>query len=239
MKPYFGIRISTYKRKTGTFHLLGRCLKSILNQTFDNWKIFLIGDHYSSNEEFETLVRLIPPGKIYSQNLTYSPERAKYSGSKLWAVAGFTASCIGLKKIQEEQIPVHVALDDDDYWTNDHLQILWEHYRDFPESAFIYTRSTYKNNFLPKEILPLRYNNLPPKAYNLVHSSASWNINKIPLMYKNIIEVKSNLVAGDAWMWEEIRNYCDKNNLKTLYIPKITVKHDAEHGNYNVEPMLL
>jgi glycosyltransferase involved in cell wall biosynthesis len=236
---FFGIRISTYRRKTGTFHLLGRCLKSVLNQTFTDWKVFLIGDNYDSNEEFEVLSGLIPNDKIYSENLTYSPERSKYEGAKLWSVAGFTASCTGLKKIQEERIPIHVPLDDDDWWHKNHLKTLWEHYQKFPEAAFIYTRSTYKNKVLPHDIMPLRYNNLPPRAYNLVHSSVSWNVEKIPLMYKNVIKENSKFVAGDALMWETIKNYCESNKLKTLYIPEITVYHDTEHGDKQMEPMLL
>jgi hypothetical protein len=169
-----------------------------------------------------------------------SPERNKYSPSELWRVAGYTASCLGLSKIKEEGIPICVCLDDDDWFLPNHLDTLHKAYNDFPEAAFIYTQSTHKS---PKDLLPsdcpsIHYNNKPPGAYGLIHSAASWDLRKIPLSYRNVIETHSPWVAGDADMWERIREYCNSTNLKTLYIPKLTVRHDYEHGT-PAEPMVL
>lgn len=240
-KPFFGIRISTYRRNNGTFHLLAKCLRSIIAQTFSRWKVFLIGDDYKPNEEFEKLASMIHADKLYHTNLPVSPERSKYSGTELWKIAGYTASCLGLSKIKEEEIPIHTCLDDDDWWETNHLQTLWETYQNFPEAAFVYTKSTYKspNQYLPNEDVSLSYNNRPPRAYGLIHSAVSWDVQKIPLMYRNIMEEKSEWVAGDADMWERIRTYCEGNNLKTIYVPKLTVRHDSEQGQYITEPMIM
>jgi hypothetical protein len=54
IKPIqFAVVISTYQRPDGnTPHLLKRTLESVLNQTYQNFKIFLIGDKYEDQEEF-------------------------------------------------------------------------------------------------------------------------------------------------------------------------------------------
>lgn len=236
--PLFAVRVSTYRRPKGTYHLLHRCLKSILLQTYTKWKIFLVGDCYQPQSEFDELASIIPQDKLYKYNLSESPERKKYTGNDLWKVAGCAASKHGLKKIQEEKL-IHVPLDDDDYWSPSHLSELAYGYENFPEAVFIYTQSTYKNSVLPSDIPAIYYNNISPRAYSLIHSSVSWDTVRLPLMYKNIIEEGGNYVAGDAEMWDRIRDYCHEKGLKTLYIPKLTVHHDCEQGNPPQQPSLL
>jgi glycosyltransferase involved in cell wall biosynthesis len=47
------IVIATYQRKDGsTPRLLTRALDSIFSQTYQNFKIYLIGDRYENNDEF-------------------------------------------------------------------------------------------------------------------------------------------------------------------------------------------
>jgi hypothetical protein len=38
---------------------------SVVNQTFTDWKVYLIGDDYDNHEEFLELARMIPEDKIY------------------------------------------------------------------------------------------------------------------------------------------------------------------------------
>ena len=53
------IIISTYYRKDGrSSSFLTRALNSIANQTYQDYKIFLTGDRYENNEEFETIISL-------------------------------------------------------------------------------------------------------------------------------------------------------------------------------------
>lgn len=230
----FGIRIATYHRRNGTYHLLRRCLKSILAQTYPHWKIFIVGDHYEPEEEFWQAIHDVPNNKIWATNLDRSVEREKYSGYDLWRVAGCTASRTGLAKVTEEGL-IHAPLDDDDYWLPCHLETLAQAYKDFPEAAFIYTQSTYNGGILPKDRVEVGYNNLPPQAYRLIHSAASWDTCKIKLGYPNVIEERSAYVAGDAEMWERIR----MTGCKSVYISKLTVHHDYEQGGHMVEPLLI
>lgn len=227
----FGIRIATYNRPNGTYPLLYRCLKGILKQDYINWKLFLIGDNYIPHSEFMQLAHMIPQEQLYWENLSFSPERNEYSGNDLWKVAGCTACKIGLRKITQEGL-IHCPLDDDDIWqSSKHLSLLAEYYQKFPEAVFIYTQSTHKGGILPVDNMEVCYNNLPPRAYNLIHSATSWDTRRLPIMYENIIEKGYNYAAGDAWMWDTIRDYCYEKGLKTLYIPKQTVRHDHEKND--------
>jgi glycosyltransferase involved in cell wall biosynthesis len=71
----FGICISTYQRKDGkTPELLRRALDSVFNQTYKNFKIFLIGDKYENNDEFEKILSEYPSEKIYYENLEIANE---------------------------------------------------------------------------------------------------------------------------------------------------------------------
>ena len=65
MSNKLGIVIPTYQRPDGkTPELLTRTLNAINNQTYTNWKVYLIGDNYKDKKEFETLSKIIPQDKI-------------------------------------------------------------------------------------------------------------------------------------------------------------------------------
>ena len=99
MEP-LGIVISTYQRPDGkTPELLTRTLNCVLNQSYDNWKVFLIGDKYNDSNEFEQLSSLIPENKIISLNLPVAVERERYpnGGRNLWHSGGANATNIGIE----------------------------------------------------------------------------------------------------------------------------------------------
>lgn len=230
--PFFAILIPTYRRKNGTYCLLSRCLRCIKKQTFQNWKVFLIGDQYEPEEELHQLKQIIPENKIHCENLPFSPERNKYSGTQLWSVSGLSANQKGYEQIQKEEIPVICLSNDDDWWLPDHLQTLYEGYE--KNASFVYTKSTHRNDILPKD------NNNYPKAYNVIYSATSWKVKDIPLFLRNVVEEKTEWVAADADLWERIRYHCKKNKLRSLHMPKLTVHHDIEMnvGEYP-QPLLL
>ena len=64
-----GIVISTYQRPDGrTPELLSRCLNSVKDQKYQNYKVFLIGDKYEDNDEFNTFgVDTIDLEKLYKR----------------------------------------------------------------------------------------------------------------------------------------------------------------------------
>lgn len=232
----YGIVVTTYKRKdNSSFQKLKRSIQSIERQSLNDWKLYLIGDHYEDEQEFNTISSFLPKEKITAINLPFAEEResGKFQGQSLWCSAGANASNVGISKSIEEGCQIHCHLDDDDEWLPYHLQTLDIGYTNYPDSVFVYTNAFYVDRnkiarLFPQENVPqlLRYDNLPPRPEKLIHSSASWKLDKIPFKHRNCIE-QGRVFPGDADMWERINNHCKQNSLKTLYIPLTTVlKYD-------------
>jgi len=224
---FFGIKLATYFRKDGsTYEKIERCINSIKSQTYKNWKIFLVGDGYTNHEEFNRICNLVDKEKITSINLRFGHERdiLKLSGTKLWSCGGVFASNTSMDMMYSENIKFYSCIDDDDEWLPNHLQVLADSYKSFPDSCFLYTKSYYLNTILPLENnVPLMYNNLLPRCGNIVHASVSWNLEKINLRYRNINDQK-RIYPSDADMWERVTDFCARENLKIMHIPLITVR---------------
>lgn len=236
MSVTFGIVMTTYFRKNGsTLQKITRAINSIKNQTHKNWKLFLIGDNYENKEEFQIISSLLPKEKITAINLPFAAERENptFQGHSLWCSAGANASNVGIEQTIKEQILFHCHMDDDDEWLPFHLETLNMGYSSYVESVFIYTNSLYTDRnritrtFPPEQVSTfLQYNNLPPRPERLIHSTASWRLDKIPFRHRNTFEQGRNF-PGDADMWERINKLCIDKNYKTLYIPITTViKYD-------------
>jgi hypothetical protein len=233
----FGIVMTTYKRKNGsTLSKIKRALESIKNQSYKEWKLFLIGDHYEDEQEFNYICSLMPKEKITAINIPIAAERESglFSGNSLWCSAGANASNIGMNQSIKENFLIHCHLDDDDEWLPYHLDILNIAYTNYPETVYTYTNAYYvdRNNLVrlfPEDIVPklVTYNNLPPRPERLIHSSASWKLDIIPFRHRNTLE-QNREFPGDADMWERINMFCKQNNLKTIYMPITTVLKHSE-----------
>jgi hypothetical protein len=65
-----GIVIPTYWKPDGsTVTHLRRALDSIKSQSFQDYKVYVIGDKYENHNEFESLSKIIDKNKITSVNL--------------------------------------------------------------------------------------------------------------------------------------------------------------------------
>jgi GT2 family glycosyltransferase len=145
------IKIATYKRVDGqTPFLLNRALESIKSQTYQNYKVYLIGDKYEDNDELLGLSTIIDSDKIYVENLPYAKEREKYTGLDLWCAGGVNANNYAIDKILSDGFSYICHLDHDDWWMSNHLEEI-VNIIELNNSAFISTKSYYKNydNILP------------------------------------------------------------------------------------------
>jgi len=230
----FSILVKTYNRKNkDNFSLVKRSLNSILNQTYQNYKLFLIGDRYDNQKDFDYYCSMFPKDKISFVNLPIAKERddKTLTGHSLWYSAGVNSTKVGVKMMVDQGFIYYARLDDDDYWYPNHLQVLADGYKKFPESAFVYTNSLYKKGGkmvrFPPENVKLGYNNLPPRPKRLIQSTTSWRLDKINIPPRTTRE-QGRVFPGDADLWERINAHCKKNGYKTLYIPTTTVVHDEE-----------
>jgi glycosyltransferase involved in cell wall biosynthesis len=227
-----GIVIATYQRKDGTTpFFLQKALDSIFSQTYQNFKIFLIGDKYEDNEEFVNIVSKYPQDKIYYENLPYAKERDLYTDKwVLWSYGGITAMNFGIEKALEEGYDFICHLDHDDWWLPNHLEEINQGI-ELTNSDWVCTKSTYGSptNFLPKINSNELYVPFSPMYARLIHSSVCMNFKKIPLKYRDIFQETQKLgLPGDGDLWERTREYIISNNLKSICINKFTCHHDEE-----------
>jgi len=114
-EPLISVIIPTYNRG---WILTERAIPSVLEQTYRNFELIVVGDHCTDNTE--RLVREIRDDRIKFFNL---PERGKYpeGGWARWMVAGSIPRNKGLELASGEWI---APLDDDDEFSENHLGLL-------------------------------------------------------------------------------------------------------------------
>ena len=233
---YFAIVIPTYKRKNGTtVQNMKNIVEFLSKQTYQNYHVFLVGDHYEDEEEFKYLTSLFPQDKIYSHNNDTSYRKDYFSSpANKWCIGGVMALKHGVEKAKEYGFKYYLHLDDDDSWSHDKLHVHRQILEQFPEADFTFHASEYCGGVLPREHrdYPLTYNNLRPIHCNLVHSSNCLslsdrsykvfmdftnNVTEIAEKIKNKEIPEYNLEAFDA----QFIVHLNSNSLTCLYIPKV------------------
>ena len=250
----FGILITTYHKKTGeTLGHVSKTIESVLNQTYKNWKIFLVGDRYEDQEEFEKICEMIPEDKRVCINLEEAAERdlyvsgAKDSNGKLifknnfqfWHVAGSNANNVGVDLVKEEGLHHFINLNHDDSFLPFHLYHLYKAYKIFPEVGFVFTQSYYGGGqVMPSGVggVEFRINNLPPQPNNTVHSSTSYNVHRFKVRYPEFNGNSFSFFDQDPFIpdepvdlliWRNFLKYQDEN-LKFFHIPIASVIKTGE-----------
>ena len=237
--PKVCVIMPTYFRKDGTTkELLSRALRMLEGQSYKNFKLFLIGDHYDDNNEFEELC------KSYKKDIFYTNNQNHYrcynfpNKNTYWAIGGALALKTGIEKAIEEKFDYYFHLDDDDEWRDIHIQVVVDHIKHFPLSDFILTKAKYKTGFLPRtNEKNIFYNNYIPKGEDSVHASHIYKLSVLGDVILNIInmnhilankinnkeDVNIYIPPGDATILNHINNMVLNKKIKSLYIPIITV----------------
>jgi glycosyltransferase involved in cell wall biosynthesis len=229
----FAIAMSTYRRGDGsTPEYITRALNSVLAQTHQDYKMFLIGDHYDNEEEFNSFGATFSPEKIYKRNLPVAVERSKYKmGTReLWCSGGANAHNTLLDEIVSQGYDYVCRLDHDDYWADDHLESINRVIEQVNDAACVYTCSTYPTiHHLPR--IPTLDGTVYlsfPTPVNVVHSSTCINYGKVPLRYRDVFAETGQVLEADIDMWNRLKEFCEKSSLKSYVIAKITCHHPDE-----------
>jgi glycosyltransferase involved in cell wall biosynthesis len=226
-----GIIIATYRRLDGkSFEYLSRALESVKQQTYEDYKVYVIGDNYDNDEEFVYLCKsIIPEDKMYYKNNPVAPERSRYSlGShELWCSGGVNARNYGIKIALEDGIDYICPLDHDDYWANNHLQLINTAIT-LKSADFIHTCSTYGNSILPNCPINSSIIERLPSPEGLIHSSVCINYKTIPLRYRDVYLETLHAVPADLDLWIRMANYIISNKLKSYLISELTCYHPTE-----------
>ena len=221
MTTKIAITISTYRRNDGkTFYFLERCLNSIKNQTYKNYKVFLIGDKYEDENEFLKLASIIDDDKIFYTNLTYAKERDKYTGEELWCSGGVNATNIAINQALSEGFEFICHLDHDDYWSETHLVNIFYALLNNPDLVFICSKCNYLNYY----IVPLHSKSGPfyPTSGDITHSATCINFSKIPIRYRDVYEEEGKAHPADADIFDRIKKYMITNNLNGYLLDTVT-----------------
>lgn len=227
----FSIVINTYQRSDGsTPFYLKRALDSIFNQSYQNFKIFVIGDKYEDDSEFKQICSIYNNEKLYFENLPFAKERDVYTDKwAIWSYAGCYSYNYGIDKAINDGFEYVCHLDHDDEWYPNHLEEL-NKVIEIYSPLWLCTKSEYVNN----RVLPVINSNdevIPflPLPEGLIHSSVCMNLKKMPLRYVDIYAETGKIgMPGDAYMWKRVREYLQSNNQTGYLINKITCKHKEE-----------
>jgi glycosyltransferase involved in cell wall biosynthesis len=232
----FSILVPTYQRKDGsTPFYLKRCIDSIFNQDYKNFKIFIIGDRYENNEEFVSICESYDQTKIYYENLPVAAERDKYTDKWLiWKYGGTVAANYGIEKSIEMGYDYICHLDHDDEWEVNHLSSL-KLAIEKTDALWLCTKSLYVHGLVyPRinghdELIPFY-----PMPESLIHSSVCMNFKEIPLRYRNVYEETGvSGLPGDGDLWLRVSEYLKSINKTGYLVNKITCKHLEEGYEQN------
>jgi len=231
-----GVTIHTYQRADGqTPHLLMRAISSVANQSYQNFKIFIVGDKYENNQEFEDIINgfVEIADKIIYENLPFAHERDKYLGVNnvaLWNSGGANALNHANNLAKFNGITKVCHLDHDDVWLPNHLELIANAIVKKNNPPFIHTLSQYVSNpVFPQMIVDGRVLEHYPSYCNLIHSSVYMDLEQIHLPYRDMYEQQGIIFPSDGDMWERIREKCTAENLKCYVITAVTCIHENEN----------
>lgn len=114
--PLISVYIPTYNRAQ---LLIDRAVSSVLNQTYKNFELIIIGDHCTDNTE--EMVKKINDPRIRFVNLPKRERRYPEGVDIHWFAGPVVPANHALNIVQGKWI---ARLDDDDIWTPDHLESL-------------------------------------------------------------------------------------------------------------------
>jgi hypothetical protein len=242
----FAIIICTYRRKDGSSLKNLKKLANIMNnQTYKNFTIFLNGDNYEDQKEFDLVCSLFK-NKVIAENYPISFREGYFNIAKnKWSCGGSNANYNGVKKAIDMGYNYYLHCDDDDQWTHDHVEQYYNVIKKFPKADVIFSKSHYTDFILPREhnsIIKINYNNLLPTQANMVHSTLCINLKSIG---NNILKIKKSrldiinkiknkkieeyaIMPEDREILDVINKKVTENKYKVVFIPKITCKKDTD-----------
>jgi hypothetical protein len=256
----FGVCITTYKIDSGgrqnymsTEKVLKESLQSIKDQSWNNWKIYLVGDAYPHDEwpEIEKMaISIVGKDNIWMDNLKTPGERDKYDGSIPHLTGGNTAANVAIKQMKKDGIKFFARMDHDDAWKADHLKTHASAYTQYPNCVYCLTQARKKRvkgdegsymYFPEKGKISTEENNYTLGLGGQCHSAMTWKMPELGYInYRTWDQQKSTdprrkeCFPGDWDNTERIKRIVedDSNDHSMIYVPKLTVKYRNSEGKF-------
>lgn len=229
----FAIVTTTYWKPDGSTHdQLVRTINGVLDQKYENWKLFLIGDRYDDEDEFNRIADLVPEEKIFKLNrVNETIERDLYPNpsKRLWCSGGGTSRRFGIEQALKQGFEYICPLDHDDYWSADHLLTFATAIKTHPEIFFLISGAKYRTKtHLPpvNTSIGLGYY---PQPYKIVHSSTCIKFSETDLRTRDVHRTcKTRPVPSDFDLWKRLRVFMMKNNKQGYYTGQTTCYKEAD-----------
>jgi glycosyltransferase involved in cell wall biosynthesis len=265
-KIKFGIVIPTHKISDGgaqkgrekymnTPGLLKDSLGSIKDQKYDNYVVYLVGDAYDNDDEIKTVMdEIIPKGKLKYHNLSSPGERNKgFTKEQFRYTAGCGAMNKGLQMAKDDGCDYIVRIDHDDKWTPNHLELLAKAYTQYPDLAYVFTRSRKKVDAMnsskkymyqprkERHTTTIEPNNLGFTYGEVSHSAVSWRPSMLgDIRYRDANQQSKSepkipmtkTIPADADMFKRMMTIIKDKGHKYMYIPKLTSFYRNRKGKF-------
>ncbi|MFH1310720.1 MAG: glycosyltransferase family 2 protein [Candidatus Omnitrophota bacterium] len=115
-EPLVSVYVPTYNRAS---LLMERAVSSVLKQTYKNFELVIVGDHCT--DDTEKLVSKVRDKRVSFFNLPKRGYRYPESAENHWLAGPVVAANKALELVRGKWI---ARIDDDDTWTEDHLEVL-------------------------------------------------------------------------------------------------------------------
>jgi glycosyltransferase involved in cell wall biosynthesis len=213
-EPLISVVVPTYNR--GKI-LADRAVPSVLKQTYKNFELIVVGDHCTDNTE--QLIKGFGDHRIRFFNL---PERGKYpeDGWARWMVAGSIPRNKGIELASGEWI---APLDDDDEFSEDHLELLLRYavQNQFEMIYGVVQSETQSGGWVSIGSLPLR-------CEHICHNSVLYH-SQLKFFKYNVESWKFH--EADDWnLWRRMK----EAGVKIGFVNRVVGRHYRELSNWMV-----
>jgi len=240
----FSICITTYKRPCGsigkcnfqsTSQFLTRCIDSILTQTYQKYRIIVVGDKYEDLQELKSIIdkfrRLTSNEIILIQN--ESTERDYIMNkNKLWRIAGSSSMNVGLNYCRTNNYIYYCHLDDNDWWEPDHLETFAKIYTNYIDVVFVNSMSTFDGKQITTDIsdkFVFKCNIMPREhEHQVCDSSISFRADIVPFNYFTTKNEDEITLPANAMMLNNIHNFIIDSDGSCICTKKFTCHHDTK-----------
>lgn len=245
--PLFIVIMSSYPRADGKSpYYVKKAVRSLLNQSYSNWELFVTGDHYENEAEFRSLFNSVPPSKLFFYNLPKPGERGNLSGISLWQSGGVVAMNNAIQRAEQRHANCgskcdiyFTNLDDDDIWSTEHLREHLSIYIRFPSVVFAWTKGYYCVNGgkpYPDQNIPQETTNNWSLGFggSILHSAWSWNMKVFRgFRYRGHWDFPPNFrepKTADFDLFNVVREHIMAKKLDYFHSNRATIEHLKEQG---------
>jgi glycosyltransferase involved in cell wall biosynthesis len=234
--------IATYQREDGmTPYYLRRALESIEAQTYHDYMVYVIGDHYTNDRQFYELCWSYRNVKAY--NLPIALERDKYPKGdyRLFCAGGTNACNEGIRHAMEDGCEYVCHLGHDDLWSANHLELMAKVIEE-KNPLFICTLSTYIGQWLPFVEINNEVTEFYPVPKGIISSSTCVKYSETNLRVRDCVGLKEmkeymkedenpnhrTSYPSDADLWMRLAREMKDKDKKGYLIKTLTCHHDEQ-----------